>query len=291
MKKIIFVFKILLLSISLSSLTGCVGLAFSRLTEPHTAQTLGKGNNEVVFSAVVNDFGDLQKGVNGVTFPSLQYTRGLSDNFDLGVFVEVQSLRIPLIGLEGKYQWTRKDKQTVSLIFGAGINKGYNAYAGKEYNEVYGDLETFKQVASEFLPGYSGYVGPVYSFKPNKKYELALNARVNYSYFQVVPLSYLRKETADIVIALGTGVIPPLVSAMTEGVDYSDRSISKQSFAFFYGSASMSHTWWMVPSFGATISFGLMYPLFAWPKVEKDKPDSDFRNYLAKSGLNFHFNF
>ena len=312
MKKILFVFKVLLLSVLLSSLLGCVAFSFSRLTEPHTARTLGKGNNEVELSSGsfggVEDKDSLQSFFVPLFSPSLEYTRGLSDNFDLAVFIETQYVgRIPLIGLEGKYQLTRKEKHTLSLLFGVGINKGINEYSEYAYNaEKYDDEMEYKKIANDLLLGYFSYIGPVYSFKPNKHYELALNLRVNQSYSQMAPRTsneinqvmnaniekVLEKVLGEVLLKVFTlGTYDPGELEL-EDIKY---SAIKASVSFLYGSANTSHTWWIVPSFGTTVSVGVLYPFFVLSKGNKsDEFDDEFDDELklvTKLGLNFHFNF
>lgn len=258
MQKII-ILKVLFLSI-LTPSVGCV--AFSRMAEPHTARTLGEDNNEVELSV---------DGFHAPTFSqSLEYTRGISDNFDLAVFVEIQGLFFLLIGLEGKYQLVGKEKHVLSLLFGAGINKGL-------------DDDNFF--------GYFGYLGPVYSFKPNKKYELALNVRVNQSYFQTINHPPVFGE----ITAMPARVLLEGLGADIDDAEWSalfeDSTPVKSSF--LYGSANMSHTWWIVPSFGATLSLGVIYPVFILSReglfTEGDEISSTAFSF--KSGLNVHFNF
>ena len=307
MKKIICVFKVLLLSIFTSSLLGCVAFSFSRLTEPHSAQTLGEGNNEVEVSSGslggLEDKDALRATLVPLFSSSIKYTRGLSDNFDLAVFVETQFMGIiPLIGLEGKYQLTSKEKHTLSLLFGAGINKGVNEYSMDSYDaEQYEDEVQYKKIANDPLLGYFSYLGPVYSFKPNKKYELALNIRINQSYSQVAPRT-ANEMAQDLGRAFGTAFAQTMATVITLGAynpgeDDAELetkySAIKSSASFLYGSANMSHTWWVVPSFGATASLGIMYPFYFLGKNNKseDEDEDELELLMTKLGLNLHFNF
>ena len=165
-KTICLYIKVLLLTAVTFSLLGCISL--SRLTEPHTARTLGKGNNEINLSGggllgPEEKYGE--KG-NSLKFApyyiAVEYKRGMSDNFDFGISAGTQLLTVPRIGLEGKYQFMNNAGHALSLFFGAG---------------VYYYLEE-----GESFSGYFSYIGPVYSFKPSDYYELALNVRINQAY-------------------------------------------------------------------------------------------------------------
>ena len=155
-------FKILLLTAIASSFLGCIAL--SRLTEPHTARTLGKGNDEINLSGggllTPKDKED-KSDTSSRFIPyyiSVEYKRGISDNFDLGISAGTQ-YTVPRIGLEGKYQFMHNAGHALSLFFGAGVYY----YPGEE----------------KPFTGYFSYIGPVYSFKPSDYYELALNVRIN----------------------------------------------------------------------------------------------------------------
>jgi hypothetical protein len=86
------------------------GCAIAPLTEEHTAQTLGKGNNEWA----------IQGGMGS----SLAYKRGLTDRFDAGIMVEYQYQNFgALMALTGKYMII--DSQTpTSLIGNIGFGTG-----------------------------------------------------------------------------------------------------------------------------------------------------------------------
>lgn len=269
MKKVIFVFKVLFLSIFTSSLLGCLSFQFSRLTEPHTAQTLGKGNNEVTVS--VDTF-----QVDAAPYSqSLEYTRGLSDNFDLGVFLESHhkdELFPLLIGLEGKYQFTQNNQHTLSLLFGGGLNKGGD-------NE-YGD----KKITDDLLIGYFSYIGPVYSFKLNEIYELALNVRINQSYSKSADMKSIAMED--------------FLNAFRGSPKELPDDVDVNSIVIFYSSINMSHTWWIIPNFGTTLSLATISPLYYLDENDEsdtDEDDStedlDLGDLLVKLGLSFHFNF
>ncbi len=133
---------------------------------------------------------------------------------------------LPLIGLEGKYQFIQSEQHTLSLLFGAGFNKGDNEY---------GD----EKVTDDSLLGYFSYIGPVYSFKPNEKYELALNVRINQSYSKSANLTS---------VAVGE-----FVNAFRNHPKEIDDDVDVRSISLLYGSANMSHTWWIVPRFGTTL--------------------------------------
>lgn len=155
-------FKMLSLIAIASSLLSCIAL--SRLTEPHTARTLGKGNDEVNLSGggliVPKDKSD--SSLHFMPFYiSVEYKRGMSDNFDLGIFAGIQ-YTVPRIGLEGKYQFMHNAEHALSLSFGTGVY--YYPEKGESFS------------------GYFSYIGPVYSFKPSDYYELALNVRINQAY-------------------------------------------------------------------------------------------------------------
>ena len=168
-------FKILLLTVITSSFLGCI--AFSRLTEPHTARTLGKGNDEVNLSGGGFIAPKEDKPDSALHFfpyyISAEYKRGISDNFDLGISAGTQ-YNVPRIGLEGKYQFMHNAGHALSLFFGTG---------------VYYYLE-----GGESFSGYFSYIGPVYSFKPSNYYELALNVRINQAYIGSVNYTIFNKE-------------------------------------------------------------------------------------------------
>lgn len=130
------IFKGSLFCIFLLLLANCTMAPF---TEPHTAKTLGKGNNEWAGTLGAPSFG------------SVSYNRGVNDKFDLGVHIEYQNMG-PMIGFGGKYllDANEKEQQYVSLIFGGGLGTGYY-----------------------------GYFGPIYSRRFTPKYELAANFRMN----------------------------------------------------------------------------------------------------------------
>lgn len=91
-------------------------------TEPHTAKTLGKGNNE--WAGVL---GAPQHG-------SVSYHRGINDRLDLGVLFEYQNISL-MIGINGKYLLTPDETHRhLSLIFGGGLGTGYYAYIGPVFS-------------------------------------------------------------------------------------------------------------------------------------------------------------
>lgn len=300
MKKIIFVFKVLLFSTLLSSLVGCVSFsAFSRLTEPHTARTLGQGNNELEIS--LGRFSKRRLLVPEYS-QSLEYTRGFSDNFDLAMFVEMQNnnkVQIPLVGLEGKYKLILKEQHILSLLLGVGLNKQDNQYTIDAYDKTDGNYEDYKKVAEDLLLGYFSYIGPVYSFKLNDKYELALNLRINHSYSQYTNRSLDHVNQSLDLANQSIDLMNEAMNIISFGVYGKDADkvkknettkIQKYSLSLLYGSANMSHTWWIVPSFGATLSLGIMYPFYILGDEESIHDEDDY-SWLAKYGLNFHFNF
>ncbi len=119
------------------------GCTLAPLSEPHTAQVLGRGNHEWASST---------GGGQGLFHQSFAYTHGYSDNLDLGFLVEYQTLG-PLIALQGKYLLSNNARNPFSLLFGAGL----------------GVLSPTKFV----------YFGPIKSFRFTPMYELTLNARAN----------------------------------------------------------------------------------------------------------------
>ncbi|MGH1468281.1 MAG: hypothetical protein ACRBBP_05290 [Bdellovibrionales bacterium] len=132
--------KLYLASIITLILSGCT---LAPLSEPHTAQTLGNGNHEWTSSTGAGQ---------GLFHQSISYTHGYSDNLDLGVLLEYQSLG-PLIALQGKYLLSDNAKNPLSLFFGAGFGAA--------------------------SPTTFVYLGPIKSFKISPSYELTLNTRVN----------------------------------------------------------------------------------------------------------------
>ena len=299
MKKILIIFKIFLLSALIQSLYSYAHTlpshSFSPLTEPHTARTLGKANNEVnlslgILSKQFNLFNDFSKGLS-VT--SIEYTRGLSDHFDLAVFAEMQNLNI-LLGLAGMHQWIRHEQHTLSFLLSAGLNKNNNIFSMNLYTKEY-DHKEYKKATEESLLGYFIYAGPVYSFKPNEKYELAFNIRINHSYSQIVNRTLLgnaiergvqasaesiRKSLADnwLLNLLNPGLDKPMKPLPKK------ERIEKTSVHFLYGSANMSNTWWFTPSFGATVSLGVLYPFYINSKYHADL-------LLFKPSFNIHTRF
>ncbi len=275
MKKICLIFKILFISVFVFQFLGCIS---TRLTEPHTARTLGKGNNEWELSAgglSVLTNKDPNKSHSDIPFPYLStgYKRGLSDHFDLGVFIEIPTIHIRTVGIEGKYQISNNSRQVVSLLFGVG-----SAY-------------------HEWMNQFS-YIGSVYSFKPNQKYEIALNLRVN---------QHSSKRSFDIIQSdegsftpVRLGPISPLETALVrykkrEEVDMSKVSQSVSHTIFLlYGSADVSNTIWFTPGWGVTFSTGLAYLLFerAMQKDQKKPTQLIGKSPLfGKAGLKFHFNY
>ena len=282
-------FKAGLFLIFTFSLFGCMSLSFSRLTEPHTAQTLGKGNNQIEVSG--GDVIQTQQGEDlssGKIFLSIGYTRGLSDNFDLAVFAEqkiessLELLGSYLVGLEGKYQRIRNEPHTLSILMGAGLNKGKNPINkdidAKEY-------ENYKSLAKDSLLGFFSYIGAIYSFKPNEKYELALNIRTNHSYSESIYSHPTAKEIGRLTkLILSFGLMG---GEKSEGAS---KKLSKVSNHFLYGSSNISNTWWMSPSFGATVSLGLLYSFLILDKDEFKFINLDV-DPIPKLGFNFHYKF
>lgn len=107
--------------------------------EPHTAQTLGKGNNE------------LSLGLGRPGYFSASFTKGVRKDLDLKFLTEIQFLGA-LVG--GEFKWWLNPVKTsypFALIAGAGLG-----------------------TSTSFI-----YFGPVQSFKISPKYYLTLNARYN----------------------------------------------------------------------------------------------------------------
>ena len=313
MKKTLVLFKILLLSVlaqalysysdSKSSRSHSRNHSFPPLIEPHTARTLGKGNNEVNLSLSVfipkqlqpfSDFSTFFDFATGVGSASIEYTRGLSDHFDLAVFTEIQDNLSILLGLAGMHQWVRHEQHTLSFLFSAGLNKGYNKLSMNPHTEEY-DPEEYKKAAEESLLGFFIYAGPVYSFKANEKYELAFNIRINHSYSQALQTEFfggnfrerlsaglaegLRKSLADnwFLRLTNPGLDEPIPQPPRK------EGIEKSSIHLLYGSANMSNTWWFTPSFGATVSLAVAYPFYVNSKY------SDL--ILFKPSFNIHTQF
>ena len=280
--------------------------SLSPLIEPHTARTLGKDNNEVNLSLSGNlgiPFSIFHTGEDIESigdFKSIKYTRGLSDNFDLSVLVEMQNLNI-LLGLTGLHQWVRQEHHTLSFLLSAGFNKGYNKFTMNHlnrYTEEY-DHEQYKTIAndSDHLLGFFISTGPVYSFKPNDKYELAFNIRINHSYSQTIHETFfgnfserlgtalaedIRKELAKnwLIRLLNPGLGKPIKPAPKK--EY----IKKSSVNLLYGSTNISNTWYFTPSFGTTFSLGFLYPFYNITLAEYS-----LDLLLINLGLNFHTRF
>ena len=299
MKKTLIIFKILLLLVP-SLYSYAATHSFSPLIEPHTARTLGKDNNEVDLSLSLgipkqfNLFSDFLKGAGAI---SIEYTRGLSDHFDLTVLAEMQGRNI-LLGLAGMHQWMHHEKHTLSFLLSAGLNKNYNKFSmnprtkEKEYN----DPEEYKKAAEDSLLGFFIYAGPVYSFKPNEKYELTFNIRVNHSYSQIVKTEFLGGNFGERVSA---GLAESMRQSFAENwllnllnpdlnkpIPQPPRKegIEKSSLHFLYGSVNMSNTWWFTPSFGTTVSLGVAYPFYINSKYNSEV-------LLFKPSLNIHTQF
>ena len=246
------IFTFSLFGVKSKPVSGSALFPSPRLTEPYTAQTLGKGNNQIEVSSnhIENDFLE-------TFFSSIEYTRGLSDNFDLAVFIDIQT---DIIGLEGKYQRIRNEPHTLSILMGVG---GLLSSLLQEKNPYTKGTQAYEQYQSQ---GFVSYIGPIYSFKPNEKYELALNIRTNYSSSDAVFLSNLAPKSA-------------------KGI------LDKIPVHFLYGSADISNTWWWIgPRFGATVSLGLLYSFLILGKDEIKfiKVDMD---PIPKLGFNFHYKF
>ena len=304
MKKTLVLFKILLLSVLAQALCSCLtfpSASLSPLTEPHTARTLGKGNNEVDLSLGV--FGSIKgkelfNNFRSVELKSIEYTRGLSDHFDLAVFAEMQNLNI-LLGLSGMHQWMHHEQHTLSFLFSAGLNKGYNKFSMNPHTEEY-DPEEYKKAAEDPLLGFFIYAGPVYSFKPNEKYEWAFNIRINHSYSQIIRKAlfgpnFLSGNWGKIRIFEDSWLEWPVkfLNWLTSGDEPAPtpslpkkERIDKFSGHLLYGSANMSNTWWFTPSFGATFSLGFLYPFY---DITYSKYGLDF--LIIKPSFNFHTQF
>ena len=267
--------KILFLILFTFQFLGCVS---TRLTEPHTARTLGKGNNEWEFSAgglSVLTNKDPNKSYSKIPFPyfSAGYKRGVFDHFDLGVFIEIPIIHIMTIGIEGKYQVFNNSRQAVSLLFGGGF--AYN----------------------EWLNQFS-YIGSVYSFKPNQKYEVAFNLRFNQHSskrsFEIIPSD----DGSFIPVRIGS--LSPLEATLVRYKKYGEVDTSKvvsqnvsHTIFLLYGSVDISNTIWFTSRWGATFSTGLAYLLFerAIQKAHK-KPTQLIGKHplFGKAGLKIHFN-
>lgn len=135
------------LSLSLAFLIFLSSCALAPFTEPHTAETLGKGGNQWALAG------------GGPSYLSVNYARGFTDRLDIGGTVEYQSLSY-IFGLNAKYLLTTKPQHILgpdiepdptALIFGAGIG-GTSQYV---------------------------YAGVIKSFRLRHWYELGLSGRVN----------------------------------------------------------------------------------------------------------------
>jgi len=270
------IFKILFLIFFAFQLSGCVS---TRLAEPHTARTLGKGNNEWEastggLSVLTNK--DPNKSLSDIPFLYLSagYKRGVFDQFDLGVFIEIPVTSAMTVGVEGKYQLSNSPKHAVSLFFGG----------GSAYNEW---LNLFS------------YIGSVYSFKPNPIYEIALNLRMNQhssnKSFNIIPYDN------GIFIPVRLGSVSPLELSLIRYKKYSEVDMSKVSenishnIFVLYGSADISNTVWLNPKWGATFSIGLAYLFFerAMQKGTKKRTQliGKHPSLFGKTGLKIHFNY
>ena len=116
--------KILFLIIFTLFIGGCGTTPLSRLDEPHTARTLGKGNSEVGFQLGLAH-SNLSNG-NPIfpvgSFGSIEYKRGIFNNFDLAGFSGLNGVasEVLFIGLEGKYQLFHNDSHSFSIFLGGG---------------------------------------------------------------------------------------------------------------------------------------------------------------------------
>ena len=267
-------FKILFLIFSIFQFLGCVS---TRLAEPHTARTLGKGNNEWEastggLSVLTNK--DPNKSHSEIPFPyfSAGYKRGIFDHFDLGVFIEMPTIHIRTFGLEAKYRIFYNSKQAVSVLFGGG-------FAYDKWNNQF------------------SYIGSVYSFKPNQKYEIAFNLRMN-QHSSNRSFNIIQSDTGSF-IPVRLGSISPLETALVRYKKYKEVDISQVSqnvshtIFLFYGSTDISNTIWFSPSLGATFSTGLAYLFFerAMQKDTKNRTRLIGKHPLfGKVGLKLHFN-
>lgn len=268
-------FKILFLIICTVQFLGCVS---TRLVEPHTARTLGKGNNEWELSdgvlAVLTNK-DPNKDHSKIPFPYLAvgYTRGIFNNFDLGVFIEIPAIHTKgAIGLESKYQISNNSGYAVSLLFGGG------------------------STPNEWRNQFS-YIGSVYSFKPHQKYEIALNVRMH-QHSSKRSFHIIQSDKGSF-IPVRLGSLSPLETALVRYKKYKEVDISKVSqnidhmIFLFYGSADISNTLWFTPRWGATLSTGLAYLFFerALQKDTKNRTRLLGKHPLfGKAGLKIHFN-
>ena len=248
---------------------GCGTLPFSRMAEPYTARTLGKGNNEVgvsLASMTVLD-GEMDQQLMAVLpifFRSIEYKRGIFNNFDLaGFFGQNRIAGALYIGLEGKYQLFHKDKHSFSIFSGGGGGAaGIKAYFERPY--------------------YFSYIGSIYSFKPNDKYEFALNLRVNHGYGYNFPLTKAQ--------AFGPLVENFVKDLLTEYDIEAERSSEPPEYTnLIYPSLNMSHTWWFITKFGATLHLSIIPAAFVLGLDSDSDFDSD--SVLFKLGYDFHYNF
>lgn len=286
MKKICLTLKILFILVFIFQFLGCIS---TRLTEPHTARTLGKGNNEWELSAgrlsvLTNKVASYSDWVLHMP-SSIGYKRGVLDHFDLGIFVESGGNFDFTFGLEGKYRIFHNPKKTVSLIFGVG--GGF----------VYGNRN--KQLS---------YIGSIYSFKPNKIYEIAFNLKINQlfsmRFYDIIsendsfkPIkdthhpSYFEQSLVNFedVSRYKTGYNKGKPLEVRKSVSL---NVLHNIFVL-YSSADISNTIWFTPRFGTTLSTSLAYLFFerAMQKDTKNRTQLLSGNPLfAKVGLKIHFN-
>ncbi len=150
--------KYLLVLSFLGYLSSC---AIAPLTEPHTARTLGQGNNEWT-------------GSLGFPYISAGYQRGVLENLDIGVLVELQGYGVPLLALESKYAFFQQERgMAFALVGGVGI---------AQYSKIW-------------------YIGPVFSFHPSSQWEVSLAGKLNgflWSESDDFDLTDIEDEFADI---------------------------------------------------------------------------------------------
>ncbi|MDE0151863.1 MAG: hypothetical protein OXK80_05145 [Bdellovibrionales bacterium] len=270
------IFKILFLILCTFQFLGCVS---TRLAEPHTARTLGKGNNEWELSSGVLDVltnKDPNKDHSEIPFPyfAVGYTRGIFNNFDLGVFIEIPVIHTKgAIGLEGKYQIANSSGYAVSLLFGGGStpNEWHNQFS---------------------------YIASVYSFKPYQSYEIALNAKIH-QHSSSRSFHIIQSDQTGSFTPVRLGSISPLETALVRYKKYKEVDMSKVSqnidhiLFLIYGSVDISNTLWFTPRWGVTLSTGLAYLFFerALQKNTKKRTRLIGKHPLfGKAGLKLHFN-
>jgi len=100
-----------------------------------SAKTLGKGKNELTVAATSANFQNEANQSNPFVAPSVEFRRGMTEKFDLGL----HSQPFSTIGINGKYQFVGDQKK--KLAFAGMFELGFDYSVGDEL--TYGDVRGY----------------------------------------------------------------------------------------------------------------------------------------------------